>query len=94
MYNEDSMALYKYQRTRKTSHPHEFLKNHSGIIIVKDGYQVHHSLESEREDLKIAGCLIHAGSRFANIVKSLGRERSKGTLVFDAFKQIVAIYKV
>lgn len=76
-----------------TNHPREFLKDYNGTVVT-DGYQVYHTLEKERADLKIAGCWSHARRRFANVVKTLGREKSKGTLAFDALKQIAAIYKI
>lgn len=93
MYNAAPIVLYEYQKTRNASHPREFLKNYSGIVVT-DGYQVYHSLEKEREDLKIAGCWSHARRRFANVVKALGKEKAKGTLAYDALKQIAAIYKI
>lgn len=92
MYNAAPIVLYEYQKTRNTSHPREFLKDYHGIVVT-DGYQVYHTLEKEREDLKIAGCWSHARRRFADVVKSLGEEKAKGTLAYDALKQIAAIYK-
>ncbi|KPU46389.1 transposase IS66 family protein [Oxobacter pfennigii] len=93
MHNSAPIVLYEYQKTRNTSHPREFLKNYNGIVVT-DGYQVYHSLERGREDLKIAGCWSHARRRFANVVKVLGKEKAKGTLAYDALKQIAAIYKI
>jgi transposase len=87
------IVLYEYQKTRNTNHPREFLKDYSGTVVT-DGYQVYHTLEKERKDLKIAGCWSHARRRFANVVKTLGKEKSKGTLAYDALKQIAAIYKI
>ena len=43
----------------RSDHPREFLKTFSGTVVT-DGYQVYHKLEKEREDLKVAGCWIHA----------------------------------
>ena len=85
MYTDASIILYEYQKTRNASHPREFLKDYSGTVVT-DGYQVYHTLENEREDLKIAGCWSHARRRFANVVKSLGKEKSKGTPAYDALK--------
>ncbi len=93
MYQSNPIVLYEYQRTRNTSHPREFLKDYSGTVVT-DGYQVYHTLEKEREDLKIAGCWSHARRHFSNVVKTLGKEKSKGTLANDALKQIAVIYKV
>ncbi|OOM74309.1 transposase IS66 family protein [Clostridium puniceum] len=93
MHNAAPIVLYEYQKIRNSSHPREFLKNYSGTVVT-DGYQVYHSLEEEREDLRIAVCWSHARRRFANVVKALGKEKAKGTLANDALKQIAAIYKV
>ena len=93
MYQSDPIVLYEYQRTRNTSHPREFLKDYSGTVVT-DGYQVYHTLEKEREDLKIAGCWSHARRHFSNVTKTLGKEKAKGTLANDALKQIAAIYKI
>ncbi len=93
MYQSNPIVLYEYQRTRNTSHPREFLKDYSGTIVT-DGYQVYHTLEKERDNLKIAGCWSHARRHFSNVTKALGKEKSKGTLADDALKQIAAIYKI
>ena len=58
MYESNPIILYEYQKTRNTSHPRGFLKGYSGTVVT-DGYQVYHTLEKEREDLKIAGCWSH-----------------------------------
>ena len=55
MYTECQIVLYEYQKTRNASHPREFLKDFRGVCVT-DGYQVYHTIEGEREDLRIAGC--------------------------------------
>lgn len=52
---DKQMILYEYQPSRNASHQRNFLKNFQGICLT-DGYQVYHTIEKEREDLKIAGC--------------------------------------
>jgi len=89
--SEWHIILYDYQRTRNANHPREFLKGYTGTCVT-DGYQVYHSMEGE--DLRIAGCWSHARRRFADVVKSLGKEKAKGTLAYQALKQIGAIYKI
>ena len=93
MYKEHPIVLYEYQKTRNASHPREFLKEYGGVVVT-DGYQVYHTLEKERENLTIAGCWSHSRRRFANMVKVLGKEKSKNSLAYDALKQIGAIYKL
>lgn len=93
MYTENPIVLYEYQKTRNTSHPREFLKDYQGVVVT-DGYQVYHTLDKEYETLTIAGCWSHSRRRFANVVKSLGKDKAKDTLANDALKQIGAIYKL
>ena len=79
MHNAAPIVLYEYQKTRNASHHSEFLKSYSGTVVT-DVYQVYHSLEKEREDLRILGCWSHGRRRLANVVKALGQEKAKGTL--------------
>ena len=58
MYTERQIVLYEYQKTRNASHPRKFLKDFNGVCVT-DGYQVYHTIEGEREDLRIAGCWSH-----------------------------------
>ncbi len=90
-YQEKQIVLYEYQPTRNASHPREFLKEFNGICVT-DGYQVYHTIEKEREDLKIAGCWAHARRRLDEAVKALPKAKQKDSLAYMALKQIQAIY--
>lgn len=92
MYTECQIILYEYQRTRNASHPREFLRDFSGICVT-DGYQVYHTVESEREDLKIAGCWSHARRRFDEAVKALPKEKRRDSRAYLALSMIQAIYR-
>ena len=92
MYADRQMVLYEYQKTRNASHPREFLKNFSGICVT-DGYQVYHTIETEREDLKIAGCWSHARRRFDEAVKALPKSKQKDSRGYLALTMIQAIYR-
>jgi len=86
--------LYEYQKTRKSDHPAQFLKEFQGVVVC-DGYQSYHKIAKERPDeLKVAGCWTHARRRFAQLCKALGKDKSKGTLAEAAVGQIAAIYHV
>ena len=89
-HEEHPIVLYDYQKTRKADHPREFLKDFQGICVT-DGYQVYHTIDGEREDLKISGCWAHAKRRFATIVKTLG-EASKGTFAQHAMALVDSMY--
>lgn len=61
-------------------------------MCVTDGYEVYHTLEREREDLKIAGCWAHARRRFDEAIKALPKANRKDALAYLGLKQIQAIY--
>ncbi len=93
LYNEKPIVLYEYQQTKKFEHPKNFLRDFSGILVT-DGYEVYHSLERNRKNLVVAGCWSHARRRFAEVVKTQGVENAKGTIAYEALRQIAAIYKL
>ena len=92
MYLDKQIVLYEYQPSRNANHPREFLKDFKGICVT-DGYQVYHTIEKEREDLRIAGCWAHARRRFDEAVKALPKDKQKSSLAYLALKQIQAIYR-
>ena len=83
--------LYDYQKTRKTDHPRQFLKDFRGVCVT-DGYQVYHTLEGEREDLEIAGCWAHCRRRYDEAVKALPKSEQKMSMAYLALSQIQQIY--
>ena len=92
MYTGRQIVLYEYQQTRNASHPREFLKDFSGICVT-DGYQVYHTVENEREDLRIAGCWSHARRRYDEAVKALPKAKQKDSRAYLALTMIQAIYR-
>ncbi len=92
MDKEHQIVLYEYQRTRNTTHPRTFLKDYSGICVT-DGYQVYHSLEKEREDLKIAGCWVHCRRKFHDALVQIPKDHQKKSILYLIMKQIQAIYR-
>ena len=92
MYTERQIVLYEYRKTRNASHPREFLKDFNGVCVT-DGYQVYHTIEGEREDLRIAGCRSHARRRFDEAVKALPKQKQKDSRAYLALTMIQAIYQ-
>lgn len=92
LYEDKQIVLYDYHKTRNSSHPKEFLKDYSGICVT-DGYQVYHKLEKEQEDLRIAGCWVHARRRFDEAMNVLPKEQQKKSDAYLVMKQIQAIYR-
>lgn len=85
------IVLYDYQSTRKTDHPREFLRDYSGILVT-DGYQVYHSLEKQKNDLRVAGCWVHAKRKYAELVKSTGIPELEGTIAAQGVKLISELF--
>lgn len=92
MYTDRQIILYEYQKTRNASHPREFLRDFNGICVT-DGYQVYHTIETEREDLKIAGCWSHVRRRYDEAVKVLPKSKQKDSRAYLALTMIQAIYR-
>ena len=92
MYEDRQIVLYDYQPSRNASHSRDSLKKFKGVCVI-DGYQVYHTIEKDREDLKIAGCWAHARRRFDESVKALPKDKKKSSLAYLALKQIQAIYR-
>lgn len=89
---ERQIVLYEYQKTRNASHPRNFLKDYTGICVT-DGYQVYHTLEKEREDLRIAGCWVHCRRRFYDALEVIPKAHQKESILHLFIKQIQAIYR-
>lgn len=85
-----AIVLFDWQSSRRSDHPREFLKDFSGTVVT-DGYQVYHKLGNEREDLKIAGCWIHARRYFADFIKSMDKDTARGTIAMEAYEMITDI---
>lgn len=92
MYPEKQIILYEYQKTRNASRPREFLKDYSGICVT-DGYQVYHTLEKEKEDLKIAGCWVHCRRKFHEALEVIPKDLRKQSVLYLIMNQIRAIYR-
>ena len=92
MYQERQIILYEYQKTRNASHPRNFLKDYTGICVT-DGYQVYHTLEKEREDLRIAGCWVHCRRRFHEALEVIPKAHREESILYLFMKQIQAIYR-
>ena len=92
LYKDKQIVLYDYHKTRNSSHPREFLKDYSGICVT-DGYQVYHKVEKEREDLRIAGCWVHARRKFDEAMNVVPKEQRKKSNAYLVMKQIQAIYR-
>lgn len=92
LYEEKQIVLYDYHKTRNSSHPREFLRDYSGICVT-DGYQVYHTIEKEREDLRIAGCWVHARRKFDEALAVIPKAHQNKSDAFLVIKQIQAIYR-
>lgn len=92
LYQKEQVILYEYQKTRNASHPRKFLKDYKGICVT-DGYQVYHTLEKEKEDLKIAGCWVHCRRKFEEALEVIPKELRKQSVLDLLMNQIRAIYR-
>lgn len=72
----------------------EFIENESKDVKNRTVRSMqYHTIETEREDLKIAGCWSHARRRFDEAVKSLPKVKRKDSRAHLALTMIQAIYR-
>lgn len=93
-YKDTPIILYDYQKTRKSDHPKEFMKDFKGVVVT-DGYSAYKKLDKENPDITFAGCWAHSRRRFSDALKALPKEKKaneKETIAYQALKQIAAIY--
>lgn len=93
-YTDTPVILYEYQRTRKSDHPEEFLKDFKGIMVC-DGYSAYRKLDRKNPDIIFAGCWSHARRRFTEALKALpktAQKNAKETVDYEAVSRIAAIY--
>ena len=93
-YTDTPVILYEYQRTRKSDHPEEFLKDFKGIMVC-DGYSAYRKLDRKNPDIIFAGCWSHARRRFTEALKALpktAQKNAKETVDYEAVSRISAIY--
>jgi len=60
---------------------------------VTDGYQVYHTLEKEKEDLRIADCWVHCRRKFHEALEVMPKELRKQSVMHLIMNQIQAIYR-
>lgn len=58
-----------------------------------DGYQVYHSIEKMQEDLRIAGCWVHARRKFNDSLEVIPKAQHKKSDAYLVMSQIQAIYR-
>lgn len=87
------IILYDWQPSRRTDHPRDFLKRFTGTVVT-DGYQVYHTLAKERQDLKVAGCWVHARRPFSEYIKALKGKVDGGTVAHEAYRMITEIMHI
>lgn len=94
MCKANQAIIYDYRKTRNSSAPKEILEGFEGKLVC-DGYQVYHALENAEEtNFTVCGCWIHARRAFAEVVKSLGKDKARGTLAYEGFLQIQNMFNI
>ena len=63
----------------------------NGVLIMYRLHQVYHTIEKEREDLKIAGCWAHARRRFDEALKAMPKGSQKHSSAYKALAMIFVI---
>ena len=95
-YTDRPIILYEYQRGRGHEHPEKFYRNFKGVLVT-DGLQQYHLIESLLEGLTNANCWAHCRRAYADAVKAIGKgnkEAIKQSVAYQALVRIAEIYKL
>ena len=84
------IVLYEYQPGRGGKHPKEFLTNFRGYLHT-DGYAGYHSLP---EAITVVGCWAHLRRKFDEAVKSLPKEKAKGSSASQGLAYCDLLFKL
>lgn len=93
-FKDKQIILYEYQKTRHHKHPSEFYRDYKGILLT-DGLQQYHLVESEVEGLTNANCWAHARRDYADACKAVDKKHlqaMKTSIPHQALELIGAIY--
>ncbi len=92
----EQVVLYDYCKTRAGDQIAGYLKGYRGVIV-SDGYQAYHALANDRpEEIKVAGCWVHALRKFKDSVRACGdsdKKRPKYLLASQGIAQIQQIIR-
>ena len=91
-YTERPIVLYEYQKTRHHIHPQEFYKDYTGILVT-DGLQQYHMLETLIPGITSANCWAHARRDFADALKALSTKNKKANAETIAGRALAKIGK-
>jgi len=86
------ITIFKYEKSRATIYPREFLSTFHHIVCVTDGLKDYHVLDREREDLTFAGCYAHVRRKFVDAVKVSKKGDRKQTIAAEAVAKIDEIF--
>ena len=92
--NSHPLFLYEYLGGRNGSIIGKYLDGYKGTLIT-DGYQPYHTLDKNREEIRVAGCWAHARRKFADIVKAVQKGAAltpAEKTAYEAVKRIDAMY--
>ncbi len=95
-YTERPIVLYEYQKTRHHIHPQEFYKDYTGILVT-DGLQQYHMLETLIPGITSANCWAHARRDYADAIKALGTKNKAAnaqTIAGQALTKIGAFFNI
>ena len=95
-YKDRQIVLFEYQRGRGHEHPEAFYKGYTGVLVT-DGLQQYHMLETSITGLINANCWVHMRRSFADAVKAIGKTNQsaiKNSIAYQALTRIATIYKL
>lgn len=95
-YHDRQVVLYEYQKTRHHDFPEAFYQGYHGILVT-DGLQQYHMLETTVPGLVSANCWVHARRLFFDAAKAMKKDdpdKVRRSVAYQALQRIAAIYEI
>lgn len=84
------VVLYEYQPSRSSQNPRNFLHEFTGYLHT-DGYSGYHNLP---ENITVVGCWAHARRKFDEAVKSLPKNKAKGSSAAQGLAYCTRLFEI
>ena len=87
---DQPVVLYEYQLNRSSHNPRNFLHEFTGYLHT-DGYSGYHNLP---ENITVVGCWAHARRKFDEAVKSLPKNKAKGSSAAQGLAYCTRLFEI
>ncbi len=92
-YDKNQIRIYDFHETRSIDGTTKWLEGYKGYVIC-DNFSGYNKLKKANPNIRLQKCWAHVRRRYADIVKSLPREKRKGSKAFRILNEISRLFEM